>query len=62
MLGYVFDKMSYIVKRNEFDNGGSVFIEVILEDYEDVDGCICEWLVSYEVSNVKYGKLVLVNL
>ena len=39
----------------------SVPIEAILEDHEDVDGRTREWLVSYEASNVKYGKSASVN-
>ena len=61
VLGYVLDKMSHIVKRNESDNGGPALIEAILEDHEDVDGRTREWLVSYEASNVKYGKSASVN-
>ena len=48
VLGYVLDKMSHIVKRNNSERGGPALIEAILEDHEDVDGSTREWLVSYE--------------
>lgn len=53
VLGYVLDKMSHIVKRNESDNGSSALIEAILEDHDDVDGSTREWLVSYNASTIK---------
>ena len=56
VLGYVLDKMSHIVKRNDSDNGSPALIEAILEDHEDVDGSTREWLVSYEANRVNVGK------
>jgi len=56
VLGYVLDKMSQIVKRNDSENGGPALIEAILEDHEDIDGRTREWLVSYEHGNSSKGN------
>ena len=53
VLGYVLDKMSHIVKRNNSERGGPALIEAILEDHEDVDGSTREWLVSYEYGGAR---------